>query len=86
MEEKEVVEKRTVRREDPVNNVTSVNVGADGVMKVVSQRGEARNRGRRCVAVGNLDFGIQSDEPVVHRCWELAVPHHTVDIETIHSW
>jgi hypothetical protein len=30
MEEKDVVEKRTVRREDPVNKVTSVNIGADG--------------------------------------------------------
>jgi hypothetical protein len=36
VEEKEVtVEKRTtVRREDPVNKVTSVNIGADGTTNV----------------------------------------------------
>ena len=30
MEEKEVVEKRTVRREEPGDKVTNVNVGPDG--------------------------------------------------------
>ena len=34
MEEREVVEKRTVRREEPVNKVTSINVGADGTTNV----------------------------------------------------
>lgn len=34
MEEKVIVEKRTVRREDPVNKVTSVNIGADGTTNV----------------------------------------------------
>lgn len=34
MEEKEIIEKRTVRREDPVNTVTSINIGADGTTNV----------------------------------------------------
>lgn len=34
MEEKEVVEKRTVRREEPVDDVTNVNVGPDGTTNV----------------------------------------------------
>ena len=34
MEEKEVVEKRTVRREEPLNKVTNVNVGPDGTTNV----------------------------------------------------
>jgi hypothetical protein len=34
VEEKEVIEKRTVRREEPVNKVTSVNIGADGTTNV----------------------------------------------------
>jgi hypothetical protein len=34
VEEKEVVEKRTVRREDPINKVTSINIGADGTTNV----------------------------------------------------
>jgi hypothetical protein len=34
MEEKEVVEKRTIRREEPVNRVTTVNVGPDGTTNV----------------------------------------------------
>ena len=38
MEEKEVIEKRTIRREEPVNKVTNVNVGPDGTTNV--QRGD----------------------------------------------
>ena len=34
MDEKEVVEKRTVRREEPINKVTNVNVGPDGTTNV----------------------------------------------------
>ena len=34
MEEKEVIEKRTVRREDPLGNTTNVNVGPDGTTNV----------------------------------------------------
>lgn len=34
MEEKEVVEKRTVRREEPLDKVTNVNVGPDGTTDV----------------------------------------------------
>ena len=34
MEDEEVIEKRTVRREDPVNTVTSVNIGADGTTNI----------------------------------------------------
>jgi hypothetical protein len=30
VEEKEIVEKRTVRREEPLDKVTNVNVGPDG--------------------------------------------------------
>ncbi|HEV8536873.1 MAG TPA: hypothetical protein VGR87_14295 [Candidatus Limnocylindria bacterium] len=33
-EEREVVEKRTVRREDPTESVTNVNVGPDGTTNV----------------------------------------------------
>jgi hypothetical protein len=34
MEEKEVIEKRTVRREEPLDKVTNVNVGPDGSTNV----------------------------------------------------
>jgi hypothetical protein len=34
MEEREVVEKRTVRREEPLDKVTNVNVGPDGTTNV----------------------------------------------------
>ncbi|HEX9267659.1 MAG TPA: hypothetical protein VF965_09265 [Candidatus Limnocylindria bacterium] len=34
MEEKEIIEKRTVRREEPVDKVTNVNVGPDGTTNV----------------------------------------------------
>lgn len=34
MEEREVVEKRTVRRDAPVNKATSVNIAADGMTNV----------------------------------------------------
>jgi hypothetical protein len=34
VEEKDIVEKRTVRREDPVNKVTSVNIAADGMTNI----------------------------------------------------
>ena len=34
MEEKEVIEKRTIRREEPTNKVTNVNVGPDGTTNV----------------------------------------------------
>ena len=34
MEEKEVVEKRTVRREEPIDKTTNVNVGPDGTTNV----------------------------------------------------
>ena len=34
MEEKEVIEKRTVRREEPVETTTNVNVGPDGTTNV----------------------------------------------------
>ena len=34
MEEKEVIEKRTIRRDEPVNKVTNVNVGPDGTTNV----------------------------------------------------
>jgi hypothetical protein len=34
VEEKEVVETRTVRREEPVDEVTNVNVGPDGTRNV----------------------------------------------------
>ena len=34
VEEKEVIEKRTIRREEPVNKVTNVNVGPDGTTNV----------------------------------------------------
>jgi hypothetical protein len=34
VEEKEVIEKRTVRREKPLDNTTNVNVGPDGTTNV----------------------------------------------------
>jgi hypothetical protein len=34
VEEKEVIEKRTIRRDEPVNKVTNVNVGPDGTTNV----------------------------------------------------
>ena len=34
VEEKEVIEKRTIRREEPVNKVTNVNIGPDGTTNV----------------------------------------------------
>ena len=34
MEEKEVIEKHTIRREEPVKKVTNVNVGPDGTTNV----------------------------------------------------
>ena len=34
MEEKEVVEKRTIRREGPVDPVTNVNIGPDGTTNI----------------------------------------------------
>ena len=34
MEEKEVIEKRTVRREEPLGKTTNVNVGPDGTTNV----------------------------------------------------
>jgi hypothetical protein len=34
VEEKEVVEKRTARREEPVDTVTNINVGPDGTTNV----------------------------------------------------
>jgi hypothetical protein len=34
VEDKDIVEKRTVRREEPVNKVTNVNVGPDGTTNV----------------------------------------------------
>ncbi|HVD50875.1 MAG TPA: hypothetical protein VNB51_02440 [Candidatus Udaeobacter sp.] len=34
MEEKEIIEKRTVRREEPVDKVTNVNVGPDGTTNI----------------------------------------------------
>jgi len=34
VEEKEVVEKRTVRREEPIDKTTNVNVGPDGTTNV----------------------------------------------------
>jgi hypothetical protein len=34
VEEKEVIEKRTIRREEPANKVTNVNVGPDGTTNV----------------------------------------------------
>jgi hypothetical protein len=34
MEEKEVIEKRTIRREEPTKKVTNVNVGPDGTTNV----------------------------------------------------
>jgi hypothetical protein len=34
VEEKEVIEKRTIRREGPVNKVTNVSVGPDGTTNV----------------------------------------------------
>jgi len=37
MEEHEVVEKRTVRREEPIDKVTNVNVGPDGTTNVQEQ-------------------------------------------------
>jgi hypothetical protein len=34
MEEREVIEKRTVRREEPLDKITNVNVGPDGTTNV----------------------------------------------------
>ena len=34
MEEKEIIEKRTVRREEPLHKVTNINVGPDGTTNV----------------------------------------------------
>ena len=34
MEEKEIVEKHTIRREEPADKVTNVNVGPDGTTNV----------------------------------------------------
>ncbi len=34
MEEKEIIEKRTVRREDPLGKTTNINVGPDGTTNV----------------------------------------------------
>lgn len=34
MEENKVVEKRIVHSEDPVNKVTSINIGADGTTNI----------------------------------------------------
>ena len=34
MEEKEIIEKRTVRREEPVGGTTNLNVGPDGTTNV----------------------------------------------------
>jgi hypothetical protein len=34
MEENKIVEKRIVHSEDPVNEVTSVNIGADGTTNI----------------------------------------------------
>ena len=34
MEEKEIVEKRTVRHEEPVEGTTNVNVGPDGTTNI----------------------------------------------------
>ena len=34
MEEKEIIEKRTVRREEPLGTTTNVNVGPDGTTNV----------------------------------------------------
>lgn len=34
MEEKEIIEKRTVRREEPLGKTTNVNVGPDGTTNV----------------------------------------------------
>ena len=40
MEEREVVEKRTVRRDEPLDAVTNVNVGPDGTTNVDEAGGE----------------------------------------------
>jgi hypothetical protein len=34
VEEKEIIEKRTVRREEPIDKTTNVNVGPDGTTNV----------------------------------------------------
>jgi hypothetical protein len=34
VEEKEVIEKRTIRREEPLDKTTNVNVGSDGTTNV----------------------------------------------------
>lgn len=34
MEEKEIVEKRTVRREEPLDKVTNINIAPDGTTNV----------------------------------------------------
>ena len=34
MEEKEIIEKRTVRREEPLGTTTNVNVGPDGTTNI----------------------------------------------------
>ncbi|HKC92289.1 MAG TPA: hypothetical protein VKE23_13275 [Candidatus Limnocylindria bacterium] len=34
MEEKEIIEKRTVRRDEPLDKTTNVNVGPDGTTNV----------------------------------------------------
>ena len=34
MEEKEIIEKRTVRREEPIDKTTNVSVGPDGTTNV----------------------------------------------------
>ena len=34
MEEKEIIEKRTVRREEPLGKTTNVNIGPDGTTNV----------------------------------------------------
>ena len=40
MEEKEVIEKHTIRREEPVKKVTNVNVGPDGTANVQTSADE----------------------------------------------
>jgi len=40
VEEKEIIEKRTVRREDPLGKITNVNVGPDGTTNVQQSGGE----------------------------------------------
>ena len=63
MEEKEVIEKRTIRREEPVNKVTNVNIGPDGTTNVQESGDEVVES---CRSYRLLNFNKRGPRPPEH--------------------